>query len=224
MLGDPVQEPVAVNNAGKEKGKNQKIAYITIDDGPSRSITPINLDTLKKYNVKATFYVLLRNGVDDIYKRIIDEGHAIGNHSYSHDYDYLYNSLENFKSDVLKARNFIRNKFNYTTTLYRFPGGSGSRSKDVIKARAEILANLGYKYFDWNVTMADTDPNLKKYGTEEQIVNLLANNILKNTKGKNKLVILMHDSDGKKYSAKALPIIIEGLREQGYEFDVLTNY
>lgn len=225
-LGNPVQEPVAVNNknTGIEKDKNQKIAYITIDDGPSRSITPINLDTLKKYGVKATFFVLRRNDLDDIYKRIIDEGHAIGNHSYSHDYNYLYNSLENFKNDVLKARNFISNKFNYTTTVYRFPGGSMSRSKNVIKARAEILANLGYKYFDWNVTMADTDPNLKKYGTEEQIVNLLANNILKNTKGKNKLLILMHDSEGKKYSAKALPIIIEGLKKQGYEFDVLTNY
>ncbi|NLE26183.1 MAG: polysaccharide deacetylase family protein [Clostridiaceae bacterium] len=225
-LGHPVQEPVAVENknTGKEKGKNQKFAYITIDDGPSRSITPINLDTLKKYNVKATFFVLPRKDLDDIYKRIIDEGHVIGNHSYSHDYDYLYNSLENFKNDVLKAGNFISNKLNYTTTVYRFPGGSMSRSKNVIKARTEILANLGYKYFDWNVSMADTDPNLKKYGTEEQIVNLLANNILKNTKGKNKLVILMHDSEGKKYSAKALPIIIEGLRKQGYEFDVLTNY
>lgn len=72
--------------------------------------------------------------------------------------------------------------------------------------------------------MADTYPNLKKYRTEEQIVNLLANNIVKNTKGKNKLVILMHDTEGKKYSAKALPIIIEGLKKQGYEFDVLTNY
>lgn len=74
------------------------------------------------------------------------------------------------------------------------------------------------------VTLADTDPNLRKYGTEEQIVNLLANNILKNTNGKNKLIILMHDSEGKSYSAKALPLIIEGLRDQGYEFDVLTNY
>ena len=98
------------------------------------------------------------------------------------------------------------------------------RSKDVIKAREQILANLGYKYYDWNVSMADTDPNLKKYGTEEQIGNLLANNILKNTNGRKKLVILMHDSEGKKYSAKALPIIIEGLKKQGYEFDVLTNY
>lgn len=226
-LGDPVREPVAeINNSTvkKEKDKVRKTAYITIDDGPSRSVTPINLDTLKKYGVKATFFVLPRNGLDDIYKRILDEGHVIGNHSYSHDYDYLYSSVENFETDVIKARNFIYKKFGYTTTVYRFPGGSGGRGSNVLNPRVRILTELGYKYFDWNASMADTDPNLKKYGTEEQIVNLLANNILKNTNGKNKLIILMHDSDGKNYSAKALPLIIEGLIEQGYEFDVLTNY
>ncbi|HHU89907.1 MAG TPA: polysaccharide deacetylase family protein [Clostridiaceae bacterium] len=227
-LGEPAQVPVADNKtAGNDKNpnRNKKIAYITIDDGPTKSVTPTVLDTLKNYGVKATFFVLSRQGVDDLYKRIINEGHVIGNHSSSHDYNNLYKkSVEDFRNDVLKARNYISQKFNYTTTLYRFPGGSMSWGKDVIKAREEVLANLGYRYFDWNASTGDTDPNLKKYGTDEQIANLLANNILKNTKGKDKLIILMHDSAGKKYSAKALPIIIEGLREQGYEFDVLTNY
>ena len=227
-LGEPAQVPAADNkSAGNEKnpGGKRKIAYITIDDGPTRSVTPAVLDTLKNYGVKATFFVLPHNGVDDLYKRIIDEGHVLGNHSSSHDYNILYKkSVEDFKTDVLKARNYISQKFNYTTTLFRFPGGSGSWGKDVIKARAEVLSNLGYRYFDWNSSMGDTDTNLKKYGTDEQIANILANNILKNTKGKDKLIILMHDSAGKKYSAMALPIVIEGLREQGYEFDVLTNY
>ncbi|NLX63502.1 MAG: polysaccharide deacetylase family protein [Clostridiaceae bacterium] len=227
-LGEPAQVPVPDNkNSGNDKNpnRNKKIAYITIDDGPTRSVTPIVLDTLKKYGVKATFFVLPHNGVDDLYKRIIDEGHVIGNHSSSHDYNILYKkTVEDFKNDVLKARNFISQKFNYTTTLFRFPGGSGSWDKDVIKARVGVLANLGYRYFDWNSSMGDTATNLKKYGTDEQIANILANNVLKNTKGKDKLIILMHDSAGKKYSAMALPIVIEGLREQGYEFDVLTNY
>ena len=217
--------PIAkIENNTKPKDKNQKTAYITIDDGPSRSITPMNLDTLKKYGVKATFFVLPRTGVDDIYKRIIDEGHAIGNHSYSHDYNYLYGSTENFKKDVLKARDLIQKKLEYTSTVFRFPGGAMGRNKNIIKARADILSELGYNYFDWDVSTADTDPNLKKYGTEAYIVNLLANNVIKGAKGRKKLVILMHDSAGKIYSAKALPKIIEGLQKQGYVFDVLTNY
>lgn len=203
---------------------HQKTAYITIDDGPSRSITPINLDTLKKYGVKATFFVLPRTGVDDIYKRILDEGHVIGNHSYSHDYNYLNNSTDNFKKDVLKARNLIIKKFKYTSTVFRFPGGTMGLKKSTVKDRTDILADLGYRYFDWDVTMADTDPKLKTYGNEEYIVNLLANNVIKGTKNREKLIILMHDSSGKKYSAKALPKIIEGLQKQGYAFDVLTNY
>jgi len=227
-LGEPAQVPVPENkNTGNNKNSNgkRKVAYITIDDGPTRSVTPLVLDTLKKYGVKATFFVLSKQGVDDIYRRIIDEGHVLGNHSSSHDYNILYKkTVEDFKNDVLKARNYISQKFNYTTTLFRFPGGSGSWGKDIIKARVEVLANLGYRYFDWNSSMGDTDTNLKKYGSDEQIANVLANNILKNTKGKDKLIILMHDSAGKKYSAMALPIVIEGLREQGYEFDGLTDY
>jgi len=218
--------PVAVRdlNNAKTKDENQKIAYITIDDGPSRSITPINLDTLKKYGVKATFFVLSRTGMNDIYKRIIDEGHIIGNHSFSHDYDYLYSSTENFKKDVLKARDLIYKKIKYTSTVFRFPGGTMGLSQNTLKQRSDILAELGYKYFDWDVTTADTDPNLKKYGDEAYIVNLLANNVIKEAKGRKKLIILMHDSSGKIYSAKALPKIIEGLTKQGYVFDVLTNY
>jgi len=212
------------DNIIEPRDKNQKVAYITIDDGPSRSITPMNLDTLKKYGVKATFFVLPRTGVEDIYKRIIDEGHVIGNHSYSHDYDYLYGSTDNFKKDVLKAKQLIYKKLEYTSTVFRFPGGTMGRSKSNIKARADILSDLGYRYFDWDVSTADTDPNLKKYGNEEQIVNLLANNVIKNAKERKKLIILMHDSAGKLYSAKALPKIIEGLEKQGYVFDVLTNY
>jgi len=231
-LGEPAQvpvEPVVIienKNTGQNKNTNhKKIAYITIDDGPTRNVTPAVLDTLKKYGVKATFFVLSHNGVDDLYKRIIDEGHVIGNHSASHDYNILYKkTVEDFKNDVLKARNFISQKFNYTTTLFRFPGGSMSWNKDVIKARVEVLKSLGYRYFDWNSSMGDTEANLKKYGSDEQIARHLANNVLNNTKGKDKLIILMHDSAGKKYSAMALPLVIEGLRQQGYEFDVLTNY
>lgn len=201
--------------------QSKKIAYITLDDGPSRSTTQKNLDTLKKYGVKATFFVLPRNGLDDLYKRIVKEGHAIGNHSYSHDYNYLYSSTDNFKKDIIKAGKFIFDKTGCTSTVFRFPGGAMGRSKAVISARTEILAGLGYDYFDWDVSTADTDPNLKTYGDEKHIVNILTNNILNNTRERKKLIILMHDTSI--YSSKALPGIIEGLQKQGYTFGMLTN-
>ncbi|HEX2944811.1 MAG TPA: polysaccharide deacetylase family protein [Clostridia bacterium] len=201
-----------------------KTAYITIDDGPSRNNTPRNLDTLKKYGVKATFFVLPRGNLDDVYRRIIDEGHVIGNHSTVHDYNNLYGSVSYFRNDVLMAQSYIYDKFQYRMTVYRFPGGTMGRKKAVVDERSEILKELGYKYYNWDVSTADTDPNLAKIGNREQIVNKLADNVIKGAKGRKKLIILMHDSAGKAYSAEALPKIIEGLQEEGYVFDVLTNY
>jgi peptidoglycan/xylan/chitin deacetylase (PgdA/CDA1 family) len=221
----PLQQPESSTPAEKQEDKaDKKIAYITIDDGPSRNNTPKNLDTLRKYGVKATFFVLPRKHLDDIYRRILDEGHVIGNHSYVHDYKYLFGPVDNFRNDVLEAQNFIYERFQYKSTVYRFPGGTMGRSKSEIGERSKILGELGYKYFDWNVTTADTDPNLKKIGNEGQIVDKLANNVINGANGRNKLIILMHDSVGKGYTAKALPKIIEGLQKQGYTFDVLTNY
>ena len=210
---------------GEGRAKGGKTAYITIDDGPSRNNTPRNLDTLKKYGIKATFFVLPRKNMDDIYKRILEEGHAIGNHSYCHDYHELYGgTIDGFREDLLKARTFIYEKLHYTTVVFRFPGGSMGRRKELITEREEVLSQNGYRFFDWNVSTADTDSNLKKYGSEEDIANLLANNVIKNTRGRKKLIILMHDAPDKIYSVKALPKIIEGLKDQGYSFDVLTNY
>jgi peptidoglycan/xylan/chitin deacetylase (PgdA/CDA1 family) len=203
---------------------NGKVAYITIDDGSSRNNTPVILDILKEYGIKATFFVLPSDKVTDIYKRILDEGHVIGNHSYSHDYDYLYSSLDNFKKDVIKARTYIYNKLNYTSTVFRFPGGAMGKNKDMINRRADLLKELGYTWFDWNASTGDADRGVKKYGDEEDIVNLLINNVLSHTYLKKKLIVLMHDSYTKTYTVKALPKIIDGLIKQGYRFDVLTNY
>jgi|GEM_PF-3028160 len=214
---------IGISKASSLNG-NDKTAYITIDDGPSRSNTTRILDTLEKYGIKATFFVLPKKGMDDIYKRILDEGHVIGNHSYSHDYVYLYHSADDFRKDVVKGKDYIYNKLNYTSTVFRFPGGTMGQNRSMIKKRADILAELGYTYFDWDVSTADTDPNLRKYGDKEYIVNLLANNVINNTKGRKKLIILMHDSADKTYTAEALPKIIEGLKDRGYKFDVLTNY
>lgn len=220
-----LQCPSAANSKDSSLNKSDvKIAYLTFDDGPSRNNTPLNLDILKKYDVKATFFVLPKSDLDDIYTRIIKEGHALGNHSYSHDYKYLYSSTDNFEKDLLKAKDFIYRKFAYTTTVYRFPGGTMGRKKSLINKYSMILSKEGYKYFDWNVSTADTDPNLKKYGNDEYIANLLANNVINRSQDRKKLIVLMHDSSDKIYTTMALPKIIEGLKKQGYIFDILTNF
>lgn len=203
---------------------DKKIAFLTFDDGPSRNNTPANLDTLKRYEIKATFFVLPKSNLDDVYLRIIKEGHALGNHSYSRNYKYLYSSTDKFKKDVLRAKDFIYKRFDYKTTVFRFPGGTTGRKRNFINKCSVILSNEGYRYFDWNVSAADTDPNMKKYGNDKDIANLLTNNVLKNSKSRKRLIVLMHDSSDKIYTAKALPKIIEGLKKQGYSFDVLTNY
>ena len=217
---DPADEAGEVKN---EEKSQEKTAYITVDDGPSRNNTVSILDTLKKNGIKATFFVLPKANMDGIYRRIINEGHVLGNHSYSHA-RCIYGSAEDFEKDLLKAKAFIYEKFDYTTTVFRFPGGTKGRKKSIIQKRAEILKRNGYRYFDWDVSVADTDPNLKNYGDEKAVINLMVKNVGNNTKGKKQLIVLMHDSSGKTCTARALPHIIKELQKQGYIFDVLTNY
>jgi len=203
------------------KPKPKKVAYITIDDGPSRAITPKILDLLEEEGIKATFFVLPHTKVDDLYQRIIDEGHEIGNHTYTHQYASLYDSkdIESFENDVLKARDFIYDKFGYTTKSFRFPGGPMGHSSAVIEPRREILKGLGYSDYSWDVDTGDS-----RVGQVDKSAAALTANVLKYTRGREQLIVLMHDTQSKKTTLEALPLIIKGLRDQGYIFDVLRNY
>ena len=197
-----------------------KIAYITIDDGPSRNNTPQILDILHEHNIKATFFVLPYTYMDDIYKRIINEGHELANHSYSHKFSDLYDpdDITFFEEDLNLAHDFIVN-LGHIPTLYRFPGGTGGRGDDIINPRVDILEALGYRHFDWNVSTGDTDT-----GPTGQIVETLVNNVILNTRNQRRLIILMHDTADKPTTVLALPIIINELKAMGYEFDSLNNY
>ena len=198
-----------------------KVAYITIDDGPTRSITPGMLDVLMEKGVTATFFILPQKNVDDLYMRIIDEGHELGNHTYSHVYKRLYQAggLEVFKEEVLDAQEFIFSNFGYTMTSFRFPGGSMGRSASIIEPRMALLDELGYRYFNWHIDSGDARADIP-----DRSAAALTRNVLDNTRDREHLIVLMHDSAGKKTTLDALPGIIEGLREQGYAFDILKNY
>ena len=195
-------------------------AYLTFDDGPSRTLTPGILDILAEESIKATFFVLPREGADDIFERIIEEGHEIGNHTYSHDYTALFRgSASAFKEDVLKAGRFMSEKFGYTMSSFRFPAGSMTWNRDIRNPRISVLNEIGYTYYDWDIDSGDAHALQEDKGAET-----ITANVLNNTNGKEHVIILMHDFYTRDTTLEALPMIIKGLREQGYEFDIIRKY
>lgn len=204
---------VFADEALKNDGK--KIAFLTFDDGPSRNVTPKILDILKRYNVKATFFVLgqLADTNPDILKRIYKEGHSIANHSYSHDYNKIYKDIPSFMNEFNKSNESIKKIIgnDYKNELFRFPGGSFEKKKQPFKNK---LKKLGFRYIDWNALNGDaTGHNIPP--------KQLLKNIKSTTAGKKHVVILMHDSGTKKTTVEALPSIIEYLKSEGYEFRTL---
>ena len=181
--------------------ENKKIAYLTFDDGPSANTVKI-LDFLKANNIKATFFVLEKQGYDDLYKRIVDEGHAIAIHSSTHDYAEIYKNVDAFMADVKSLSDHIKDLTGVETKILRFPGGSNNR--------------VSHVYYDWNVDSQDAAKGL-------QDTNVIVDSVLSQAKHNNNAVILMHDAAAKTTTVEALPAIVEGLKEQGFVFDALTT-
>lgn len=204
-------EQAAFVNPYNKDGK--KVAYLTFDDGPSTN-TPEILDTLKKYNIKATFFVIgkMANANKEMLKREKAEGHAIGNHTYSHDYKYIYGNTKNFLDDLNEGNKAISSILDgYTTKIIRFPGGSFGNSRAPYRQAAE---KAGYHYVDWNALNGDAE------GVLLPVDKLITR--LKSTVGNQEhVVVLMHDAPGKTTTVQALPEIIEYLKNQGYEFRTL---
>ncbi len=201
---------------------NHKKCYLTFDDGPS-SVTPLILDVLEKYKVKATFFVtgdrIMAN--PEIAKQIAKGGHTIGNHSYSHQYDSVYGSLSEFEAEVTKCKNAIDDALgqSYDNLVFRFPGGYDSLNDEAKKTSyRNILKKIGYKYIDWSCLTGDSNTTEP---TAEYLINTLKSTIGSSVTGD--IVVLMHDSPTKEITAKTLPKIIEYLYENGYEFDILKN-
>ncbi|RQD76097.1 MAG: hypothetical protein D5R97_04975 [Candidatus Syntrophonatronum acetioxidans] len=200
-----------------------EVAYLTFDDGPSPQTEDV-LDILKDYQVPATFFVIGRDNPfgHRMYRRIVEEGHALGNHTYSHDYSRIYQSPQAFMEDFYRLEELLARVAGVRPDIMRFPGGSRSASAletagyDVIGDIIPKLQEEGYTYFDWNVTSGDsaTPPPDK-----DQIVE----NVLGGARGRRDIVVLFHDSPGKEATVEALPEIIEGLKDMGYSFQVLKK-
>lgn len=200
-----------------------KVVYLTFDDGPSETVTPQILDELKAEGVQATFFVLGK-AVDSsdenkaLIKRAVSEGNAIGIHSYSHNYNYLYPNkvvnVDNFKEEVDKTNASLRSVLgdNYSTKAIRLPGGhmtwKGTEALD------KYFEQEGYSYIDWNALSKDAEGPEKN---AEQLVQ----EVVETTGSKQKVILLMHDTYGKEETAKSLPGIIHYFKENGYEFRVI---
>ena len=194
------------------------VCYLTFDDGPSNN-TLLILNTLKKYNVKATFFVT-GTGINSYIRNIHEEGHTIGLHTNSHNYANIYTSVEAYLLDLEAISNLVCNLTGVKSQVVRFPGGSSNSvsakyCKGIMTDLATRLPQMGYSYYDWNVSSGDAvSAKLPK----EKIVS----NVLNQAKGKNSICVLMHDSSSKVTTAEALPLMIEGLAEMGFRFEAIT--
>ncbi len=191
----------------------RKTAYLTFDDGPDDVNTPAILDILQQEQVKGTFYVTGRavQAYPEITKRIFREGHALGNHSYDHDYDRLYASVDNYLSEMEEADEVLYGVLGMRPLITRAPGG---RMGHFDSSYAAAVEAAGYVEHDWNVSSADTAPN-----------HPVAQDFMDNIEGQADMesaIILMHCSSGHEETVKALPGIIRILREKGYAFGVVT--
>ena len=192
-----------------------KTAYLTFDDGPDDEVTTTVLDILAENNVKATFYVTGINAATypDTVRRMVAEGHAVGNHSYDHDYDRLYTSPDAFLYEMVQTDEILYGILGFRPLILRAPGGTFSHFTSEYEA---CLEENGYVEHDWNVSIADTAPGNP---TAQDFVD---NVIAQTADGKESAIILMHSSYGHQETAKALPEIIRVLRERGYRFGVVT--
>lgn len=193
-----------------------KMVFLTFDDGPSQTVTPVILDILKENDIKATFFVL-GNRVElypEILKREYEEGHFIANHGYSHKYDKIYAVTNNVLDEYVQTEECIRNalgKPEYSSHLFRFPGGSvGGKYKNVKKQAMQLLTDNQIAYVDWNCLTKDAEGNFDK--------DQLYDNMVQTAKNKNSIVVLMHDAGNKKSTAEALQNVINYFKDNGYEF------
>lgn len=212
----PQANPAAQNPAPPETETDAgKEIFLTFDDGPTDSVTPLVLDVLQKEGVRATFFLIGRQvaGREGIVQRIAAEGHAIGIHSYSHVYSEIYASPAALLRDIERCTAAIRTALpGYEPTLYRFPGGSFAHGEDFKRA----VKALGLRAYDWNAATYDATTPLPDAGQQY-------NNAVESAAGRRHIILLQHDCVGQQTTAECLPRIIAHYRERGYTFKILSN-
>lgn len=200
-----------------------KTIYLTFDDGPSENTIKI-LEILDKYKIQATFFVTGPSYKlkDTLLNEILNHGHSIAIHSYTHQYSKIYLNTQSYLDDFFKCLNWIKTQTNVTPNLYRFPGGSSNTisSKKEIQSIINSLYLKGYTHVDWNVDSFDSHYNNDYNAITSSTLNQIKLNEEKNIYNQ---IILMHDNTKKVGTLKALPTIIEKCLSKGYVFKVLSK-
>ena len=213
-----VDRTVNVVSAGKPdsvKPDNPKTIYLTFDDGPG-PFTEELLDVLARYNVKATFFVTaLNSDYEDMIGRAYNEGHSIAVHTYSHDYRKIYASEKAFFDDFNAMEDVIYRQTGQYTKLCRFPGGSSNTvshfNPGIMTRLTNDLNDMGYAYFDWNVSAADTASDATRYTVIE--------NFKESVPKHDYSVVLQHDTNA--FSVDAVEEILSWGIKNGYSFRAL---
>lgn len=192
-------------------------AYLTFDDGPSENTGAI-LDILDYYNVKATFFVNYHRDMEDQYRAIVNQGHTIALHTYSHNYSKVYSSESAFFSEMDQISDYVYSVTGVRSMIIRFPGGSSNTisrkyNQGIMTALKKSVKDRGYVYQDWNVDSRDAEAANTPPGK-------LLENVRLSLKDHQTAVVLMHDA-GKNTSTtvEALPAIIEFFYANGYAME-----
>lgn len=200
-----------------EADENEKVVYLTFDDGPSKNTKAI-LEILDRYNAKATFFI---TGEDenhrDLIKEAYDAGHTIGLHTYSHKYSEVYASVDAYFKDLEKVGKLAEEQLGFVPCFIRFPGGasnmvSAQYCQGIMSRLVNLVQEKGYQYYDWNVDSGD--------GAGQGKDDLISNS---QTDKLSHVMILCHDAGAKEATVEALPSIIEYYQQRGYEFRAIDR-
>lgn len=216
------EKSISVNSLIEESEVNEndvsnknKVIYLTFDDGPSYRVTGKILDVLEEKEVKATFFVIGNQIKDkeDVLKRINDEGHSIGLHTFTHKYKCIYCNEDSFIKEMIDCRNEINRVVGISPNIIRFPGGS---YKHLDKNFLDRLHENNFKVYDWNLDNSDgLNPKLSQ--------DVLYKNAIKGSKDLQTINLLMHCTDMNKNTCEALTKIIDYYKKQGYEFRTIEE-
>lgn len=217
VTGMDVRECLTREDNLRTEGEPMTV-YLTFDDGPSEN-TPEILAILKKHGVKATFFVTGKEGEDAAawYRQIVEDGHTLGMHSYSHKYSSIYGSVDSFSADFMELYDFLENTTGVRCRFYRFPGGSSNQVSNIdMNEFIDFLGEHGMRYYDWNVVCGDATSQM--YSADELVQNVMTDVV----KYKNS-VVLMHDAAEKDSTVEALDKILQQLEEMNAEILPITE-
>ncbi len=212
LTGADGSQPEEDAQVQDETTGQQKRVYLTFDDGPSIYTGQI-LDILKANDIKATFFVIAREDESywPYYTRILEEGHTLGMHSYTHDYNQVYASLDSFETDVNSLSQFLYDRTGEYPTIYRFPGGSSNTVCNVpMEECIAYLNEQGITYYDWNALNGDAV-------SSELPPEKLVENIMNSVRQNNTSIVLMHDMQSRHTTVESLQPLIDTLKDEGYE-------